>query len=109
MKRHLNTSRNQQHPFHLVDPSPWPFYISVSLLHILLYLVMKIESGFSICTFLLLACHSYGFILAIVRWFNDIIVEGTFEGQHTKRVQQGLYLGMLLFIISEVMFFFSFF
>ena len=35
--------------------------------------------------------------------------EGTLEGQHTSLVQLGLRFGMLLFIVSEVMFFFAFF
>jgi len=42
-------------------------------------------------------------------WWRDIIREGTFEGQHTSIVQIGLKMGMLLFIVSEVMFFFAFF
>lgn len=36
-------------------------------------------------------------------------MEATFEGQHTRMVQKGLKLGMILFIASEVMFFFAFF
>jgi hypothetical protein len=43
------------------------------------------------------------------RWFSDIITESTFEGHHTSKVQEGIRLGMALFIASEVMFFFSFF
>jgi heme/copper-type cytochrome/quinol oxidase subunit 3 len=42
-------------------------------------------------------------------WWRDIIREGTFEGQHTMAVQQGLRQGVLLFIVSEIMFFFAFF
>ena len=42
-------------------------------------------------------------------WWRDIIREATFEGQHTAPVQDGLRMGMLLFIASEVMFFFAFF
>ena len=45
----------------------------------------------------------------LYRWFSDIIVESTFEGHHTQKVQQGIRFGMCLFIASEVMFFFSFF
>jgi cytochrome c oxidase subunit 3 len=45
----------------------------------------------------------------VYRWFQDIVVESTYEGHHTLKVQQGLRYGMLLFIVSEVMFFFSFF
>ena len=42
-------------------------------------------------------------------WWRDIIREATFEDQHTSVVQKGLKLGMVLFIVSEVMFFFAFF
>lgn len=51
------------------------------------------------------------FILLFVlsRWFTDIVIEGTYEGHHTIRVQDNILLGMKLFIASEVMFFFSFF
>ena len=54
---------------------------------------------------------SYNFILSLVvlcfylfRWFSDILVESTFEGHHTFKVQQGIRLGMCLFILSEMMF-----
>lgn len=42
-------------------------------------------------------------------WWRDIIREATFEGHHTKTVQIGLRYGMILFIVSEVMFFLAFF
>jgi hypothetical protein len=54
----------------------------------------------------------FGFLIAcfyLFRWFSDVITESTFEGYHTFKVQEGVRLGMSLFIASEVMFFFSFF
>jgi cytochrome c oxidase subunit 3 len=39
----------------------------------------------------------------------DIVEEASFEGHHTFKVQSGIRLGMCLFIVSETMFFFSFF
>lgn len=42
-------------------------------------------------------------------WWRDIIREGTLEGQHTQTVQNGLKIGVILFIISEIMFFVAFF
>jgi cytochrome c oxidase subunit 3 len=42
-------------------------------------------------------------------WWRDVVREGTIEGQHTSLVQLGLRFGMVLFIVSEVMFFFAFF
>jgi len=45
----------------------------------------------------------------LFRWFSDVIVESSYEGHHTLKVQDGVRLGMCLFIASELMFFFSFF
>lgn len=45
----------------------------------------------------------------LFRWFSDVVTESTFEGHHTFKVQEGVRLGMALFIASEIMFFFSFF
>lgn len=42
-------------------------------------------------------------------WWKDVIREATFEDAHSAVVQKGLRLGMVLFILSEVMFFFAFF
>jgi len=57
-----------------------------------------------------LFCLGFGSILyTMYVWWKDIIREGTFEGQHTFAVQQGLRQGVLLFIVSEIMFFFAFF
>ena len=45
----------------------------------------------------------------MIVWWRDVIREGTYQGHHTLIVQRGLRWGMLLFIISEVCFFFAFF
>ena len=42
-------------------------------------------------------------------WWRDIIREAVLEEQHSFIVQKGLRLGMILFIVSEIMFFFAFF
>lgn len=46
--------------------------------------------------------------VTVMRWFYAVLKESSL-GYHTKKVQKGLRLGMLLFIASEVMFFFAFF
>lgn len=46
---------------------------------------------------------------AMYVWWRDIIREATFQGHHTRTVQLGLRYGMILFIVSEIMFFFAFF
>lgn len=42
-------------------------------------------------------------------WWRDVIREATFSGSHTTFVFEGLRLGIVLFIVSEVFFFISFF
>nr|GLL21610.1 Cytochrome c oxidase subunit 3 [Ipomoea trifida] len=42
-------------------------------------------------------------------WWRDVLRESTFEGHHTKVVQLGPRYGFILFIVSEVMFFFALF
>jgi heme/copper-type cytochrome/quinol oxidase subunit 3 len=59
-----------------------------------------------------LYCFFTGFttiLFVMFVWWRDIVREGTFEGQHTVDVQIGLRSGMILFIVSEIMFFFRFF
>jgi len=55
---------------------------------------------------------SLGFVLtasAMALWFRDCVIEGTYLGDHTSQVQAGLNLGVILFIVSEIMVFFSVF
>jgi len=47
--------------------------------------------------------------LVLAYWWADVIKESTYYLQHTVQVMRGIRLGMMLFIVSEVMFFFAFF
>jgi heme/copper-type cytochrome/quinol oxidase subunit 3 len=96
-----------RHPFHLVKPSPWPLLTSVAAFNTTLGAVMYMHSylfGFYSLLFGLV------FLITMMSfWWRDVVVEATWEGHHTKLVQRGLRYGMILFIVSEVMFFFAFF
>ena len=97
----------QYHPFHLVDPSPWPYVGAFSALGLTSGTVLYMH-GYKYGD--LLAFTSFAFILLVmIVWWRDVIREATFQGHHTLIVQRGLKWGMLLFILSEVCFFFSFF
>lgn len=97
--------RAQKNVNHIVDPSPWPIYTAFSVCQLLLSLLYYMDTGYSKIFFLSLLQLSY----LLWQWFYNIIIEATFEGMHTKVIRQNIYLGMALFIVSEVMFFFSFF
>jgi len=97
----------QKHPYHLVDPSPWPLVSSISCLVTAVGAAMFMHS-FHNGDYVLLT----GLIMVIGSmsvWWRDVIRESTFNGCHTKTVQLGLRYGMILFIVSEVMFFVAFF
>ena len=95
------------HQFHLVDPSPWPLVASIGALTLTTGGVMFMHSYNSGGLGLFYGFATIIFVMFV--WWRDIIREATFEGQHTKAVQRGLRSGMILFIASEVMFFFAFF
>jgi cytochrome c oxidase subunit 3 len=94
-----------KHPYHLVDPSPWPLVGSIA--------------GGLMAGGAVLFMHGHGYIALILGalmvlgtmfvWWRDVINEATFKGDHTPVVQIGLRFGMALFIASEVMFFAAFF
>lgn len=48
-------------------------------------------------------------LLIVIAWWRDVIRESTFQGEHSGVVVRGLILGIILFIVSEVFFFLSFF
>jgi heme/copper-type cytochrome/quinol oxidase subunit 3 len=49
------------------------------------------------------------FFLCFYFWFTNINKEASIRGQHSLAVQNMLRSGFILFIVSEIMFFFSFF
>lgn len=49
------------------------------------------------------------FFIIFFSWARDVTRERTFQGVHTKKVQTSIKLGIILFILSEVIFFVSFF
>nr|QOU12313.1 cytochrome c oxidase subunit 3 [Hoilungia sp. H23] len=93
------------HPYHLVDPSPWPF--------------VGASGAFLFTSGAVIWFHYSDYRLALIgllliataasAWWRDVIREGTHQGHHTQIVVRGLKLGMLLFILSEVCLFFAFF
>jgi len=93
----------QGHPFHLVSPSPWPILTCVSLLTLTSTGVAFMHNFQGAVNILHLAFIALTTTMAF--WFRDVISEGTFLGNHTLAVQKGLNMGIVLFIVSEALFF----
>lgn len=96
-----------KHPYHLVDPSPWPLVASFGCFFLTTGIVLFFHGYTDYSTLLFFGFFTIIFVM--YTWWRDVIREATYEGQHTKQVQNGLRIGMILFIISEIMFFFGFF
>nr|UJY96983.1 cytochrome c oxidase subunit III [Potamometra berezowskii] len=97
--------KKQNHPFHLVDPSPWPLTGSIGAMTLTSGMVM----WFHMKNPTLMMIGIVILMLTMIQWWRDIIREGTYQGKHTIMVTNGLKWGMILFIISEIFFFVSFF
>jgi len=107
MKTLIDNDNKITHPYHLVNPSPWPFFMSISVFNIAIALISymhRFEGAFIYFIFTFFVLFHILFF-----WWRDVIREATFEGMHTIPVQNNLKIGVSLFILSEVMFFFGFF
>nr|NP_803520.1 cytochrome c oxidase subunit 3 [Monoblepharella sp. JEL15]AAO64965.1 cytochrome c oxidase subunit 3 [Monoblepharella sp. JEL15] len=96
-------SVNLRHPYHLVDPSPWPILGGFAAFVFASGLIFSFKHGPAILVLGLISV-----LLVTFGWFRDITREGL-GGKHTTKVQSGLMLGVLLFLGSEVLLFISFF
>jgi len=103
----------KKHKFHIITKNDsLPFFVSLTIANVLLCFVNYLNSNNSISSlshysfFLKLSLLIFIFIL--FEWFFTVNKEASY-GFHTKRVQLNILKGMFLFILSEVMFFFSIF
>uniref|UniRef100_A0AB74S0W2 Cytochrome c oxidase subunit 3 n=1 Tax=Echinolaelaps echidninus TaxID=2759148 RepID=A0AB74S0W2_9ACAR len=93
------------HPFHIVENSPWPIigsFSSFMFMSSLVFLFHSLDLNFIYYCLL-------GMILIFYQWWRDVVRESTYQGCHSMLVKKSLKLGMMLFILSEVFFFISFF
>ncbi|MEL6336170.1 MAG: cytochrome c oxidase subunit 3 [Pseudomonadota bacterium] len=97
-------AHEKNHPYHILPPSPWPFYASISAFVMLVGAILWMKGMnpiFFIAGFIGCCYVAFG-------WWRDVVAESR-AGDHTPVVQIGLRYGVLLFIISEVMFFVAWF
>ncbi len=102
---HAHGHAAPKHPYHLVNPSPWPILGAFSALALAIGVVLYMhdEGPYLMIVGFLMVLG----IMAI--WWRDVIREANNGHDHTPIVRIGLRYGMALFIASEVMFFSAFF
>nr|YP_214880.1 cytochrome c oxidase subunit III [Nesomachilis australica]AAV50268.1 cytochrome c oxidase subunit III [Nesomachilis australica] len=98
-------SSHANHPYHLVDPSPWPLTGALGAL----VTVSGLTKWFHQYNIYLFFLGMFIILLTMIQWWRDVASEGTLQGLHTSPVTLGLRWGMILFILSEILFFSSFF
>lgn len=99
-----------KHDYHLVNPSPWPLIGSIAVLVLAVGGVMYMKGLFGVESGQLWTLVP-GFLMVIwvmAGWWREVVKEGR-TGDHTPVVEIGLKYGMILFIVSEIMFFAAWF
>nr|ALO64355.1 cytochrome c oxidase subunit III [Lasioglossum morio] len=96
---------SHNHPFHMVTISPWPLMTSWSILNLL----MSVIYWFNSFNFYFMLFNLLNLMMILYQWWRDVVRESTMQGCHTLNVLKLLKFGMILFIISELFFFISFF
>lgn len=96
-------SHKKNHPFHILEPSPWPLLCSLGAFLTVIGIVLYAHNHGPVSMLIGLSL----LIGTLVLWWRDVIRESKTE--HTSQVRQGFEYGMALFILSEIMFFVSFF
>lgn len=92
-------------PFLAVCTSLWPILSALSLFSLITNMLFWVNLKAS---FLVLLISVFLMLRLIFIWWNDLCSE-SLMGCHTHKLEVSLRLGMLLFILSEVFFFVSFF
>ena len=95
---------HKNHDYHILPPSVWPFTGAVGAFVMLVGLVMLFHGMGPWLALIGLTLVLY----TMYAWWSDVITESQ-VGDHTPVVQIGLRYGVIMFIISEIMFFAAWF
>ncbi|MCB9960012.1 MAG: cytochrome c oxidase subunit 3 [Rhodospirillaceae bacterium] len=98
-------AEGRPHPYHLVNPSPWPLVGAASGGLMLFGAVWWMHFG----VWYMCVAGIVGVLSTMFLWWRDVIKESVVQKAHSAVTKIGLRYGMLLFISSEVMFFVAFF
>jgi cytochrome c oxidase subunit III len=95
---------HKNHDYHVLPPSPWPFIAAVGTFVMLVGTVLYFHGSAPWMLLIGVAVVLY----VMYGWWRDVVHE-SLAGDHTPVVIIGLRMGMIMFIISEVMFFAAWF
>lgn len=98
------SSAAKNHDYHILPPSVWPFVGAVSAFVMFVGGVMWMHDVTPVAFW----AGLIGVIVTMFGWWREVVRESN-TGDHTPVVRIGLRYGVILFIISELMFFVAWF
>ncbi|MEO1328107.1 MAG: cytochrome c oxidase subunit 3 [Pseudomonadota bacterium] len=94
----------KNHDYHIIEPSPWPMIAAIGAFTMLVGMVFWMHGGT-----IWIPVVGLGIVLyTMYAWWAEVVKESK-AGDHTPVVKIGLRYGVILFIVSEVMFFVAWF
>lgn len=97
-------AHTKNHDYHIINPSIWPLLTAVSVFVMLFGGVLFMKE----ITPWMMVIGLVGVLYCMFGWWSETIKENH-AGDHTPIVRLGLRYGFILFIMSEIMFFFAWF
>nr|AKM70187.1 cytochrome oxidase subunit III [Chaitophorus saliniger] len=92
-------------PYFILNLSPWPILMSTNIFNMMISNIMMLN--FKMNSFMMM---NLIMVMTIsITWWRDIIRESTFQGNHNFYIMNLIKFSMILFIISEMFLFISFF
>nr|YP_010571655.1 cytochrome c oxidase subunit III [Aphis solanella]UZH32915.1 cytochrome c oxidase subunit III [Aphis solanella] len=92
-------------PYFILNLSPWPILISLNTFNLMISNIMILNFKSNLISLINLLM----IIIISMLWWRDIIRESTFQGNHNFFIMNLIKFSMILFIISEMFLFISFF
>nr|AZL93184.1 cytochrome c oxidase subunit 3 [Diapriidae sp. ZJUH_2016010] len=100
MNKYMNN-----HPYHIVSNSPWPIIFSINLMNFIIsnLLMMNMKNNKFLLIMMMLL------IIIMMNWWKNLMLESLMQGFRTIKCKIMMKFSMILFILSEIMFFMSMF
>lgn len=92
-------------PYFILNLSPWPILMAINTFNLIISNIIIINFKFNLISLINLII-----IISIsILWWRDVIRERTFQGNHNFYIINLIKFRIILFIISEIFLFISFF
>nr|APP87489.1 cytochrome c oxidase subunit III [Periphyllus acerihabitans] len=92
-------------PYFILNLSPWPILMALNMFNLMISNIMILNFKFNQFFIINLILTT----MILISWWRDIIRESTFQGNHNFYIMNLIKFSMILFIVSEMFLFISFF